>query len=554
MIKRRFQLTEVQDTYNQDRLQVYLASLRRVSGTLFTVTFGTTPKAKMSPAALSPNPVQNILVNGVKVPHLVHSSTAHEWENADLSIEFLQKLYACNSATPIDVIHSVYRRISEHQNEAVWITLVPETEALAKAEKLIQAYPDLDSRPPLYGVPFSVKDSIDIAGLPTTLACPSYAYQATETAPVVQRILEAGGILIGKTNLDQFATGLNGTRSPYGMPRCVHDEDYISGGSSSGSVVSVAAGLVSFSVATDTAGSTRVPAALNGVVGLKPTLGIISTVGLVPACKTADCITIMAKTVHSTRMALQVMRGYDENDCYARDSLQLSVLAAQPSWWDGSGDCRVKYALPPSDLVASVLSEPYSILFRNVVEKLSRLSFMTPVDDDGFDYTPFANANAMLYGSSIVSQRIVAFKSYLDSKGLADLHPVIREIFSASGGFDAVRAYEDIFSLAEYKRKASKQFRPSASSGIDVLVVPSTAVHPTVDEILADPIDLNKRLGSFTHFVNLLDLCAVAVPVGGQWTSKNGKTMPFGITLISTPGHDEDLLELAQRLIYEKWP
>jgi Asp-tRNA(Asn)/Glu-tRNA(Gln) amidotransferase A subunit family amidase len=210
--------------------------------------------------------------------------------------------------------------------------------------------------------------------------------------------------------------------------------------------------------------------------------------------------------------------------------------------------------VPPREKLVACLSETYLKLFDQALGKLSALGYMRP--GTAFDYSPFESANAMLYGSSIVSQRIVAFKSYLDSHGMGELHPVIRDIFSASSGFDAVRAYEDIFSLTTHKRGAAKQFRTHGNSSagkIDVLVVPSTATHPTVEEILADPIDLNKRLGSFTHFVNLLDLCAVAVPVGRAWTSKNGKEMPFSITLISTPGHDEDLLELGERLMGEEW-
>ena len=509
----------------------------------------------MAPAALiAPSPVPDFTPQAIKSHQI--TTAALDLDFGDVAVENLLRLYARDATTPADVVRSTYRKIHEHPDKAVWITLVPESEALSAAKQVEQHYPDPGSRPPLYGIPFSVKDSIDIAGLPTTLACPSYAYTAAQTAPVVQRLLSAGAILIGKTNLDQFATGLNGTRSPYGMPRCVHDNDYVSGGSSSGSVVSVAAGLVSFAVATDTAGSTRVPAALNGMVGLKPTLGTISTVGLVPACKTADCITVIAKTVESTRMALRIMRGYDESDVYARDEAQLSALAAQPSWWDASNNGRVRYALPPPDVVSAALSEPYAALFRRFTTKLPFMSFMDPEHGADFDYSPFASANAMLYGSSIVSQRLVAFKSYLDTHSMEDMHPVVRDIFSASEGFDAVRAYEDIFTLAEYKRKAARQFRCSSSPsgrGIDVLIVPSTATHPTVAEIIADPIELNKRLGTFTHFVNLLDLCAVSVPVGGTWTSKNGKKMPFGVTLISTSGRDEDLLELGQRLMSERW-
>ena len=265
--------------------------------------------------------------------------TQHEAEDSsdgsylDLSIEGLRESYREKAVNPSDVIRTVYSRMANFSDKAVWITLIDQDVALKRAQELSQEFPDADVRPALYGIPFSVKDSIDIAGMPTTLACPSYAYTATKTAPVVQRILDAGGILIGKTNLDQFATGLNGTRSPYGIPRCVRDPEYISGGSSSGGAASVGAHLVSFAVATDTAGSTRVPAALNGLVGLKPTLGTISTVGLVPACKTADCITIIAPTIETAKCALDVMQSYDEDDEYAREPWELACLAQQPSWF-----------------------------------------------------------------------------------------------------------------------------------------------------------------------------------------------------------------------------
>lgn len=483
----------------------------------------------------------------------------------DISIETLRVLYERGATNPLAVVRSVYERIAAYSDKAVWITLVPQEEAVRRAEELqnqlLSERGTQHQRPALFGIPFSVKDSIDIAGMPTTLACPSFAYTASTTAPVVQRILDAGGILIGKTNLDQFATGLNGTRSPYGMPRCVHDPDYISGGSSSGSVVSVAANLVSFTVATDTAGSTRVPAALNGMVGLKPTLGTVSTVGLVPACKTADCITIIARTVESTVAALDVMQSYDEDDVYAREPQQLAMLAQleQPllERWELTRSLspssqnvpiNLRIGLPPRVLLDSVLSAEYAQLFDRFTTRLCDLDIQVAAE---FDYAPFAAANAMLYGSSIVAQRVVAFKDYLDRHGHDQLHPVIREIFESSAGFDAVRAYQDIFDLASSRRLAAKQFRRGESGvGIDVLVVPSTATHPTVQEMLADPINLNKRLGSFSHFVNLLDLCAVSIPVtGATWKSRRlGRDMPFGITLISLPGSDRRLLRLCHHL------
>ncbi|KAL3478115.1 amidase signature domain-containing protein [Aspergillus californicus] len=448
-----------------------------------------------------------------------------------LDITSLQKSYAAKAITPAAIIRQVYDRIDSYADKSVWIHLVPKDEALKAAVALATNYSDQESLPPLFGVPFSVKDSIDVAGIPTTVACPSYAYTPEITAPAVQKVLDAGGILIGKTNLDQFATGLVGHRSPYGTPRCIFDSDYISGGSSSGSSVSVGSGQVSFSIGTDTAGSTRVPATLNGIVGLKPTLGTISTVGLVPACKNADCITVLARSIEDAMAAWHTMKGYDEEDVYARPS--MPVLPGFPE--------TVRFGIPPSDLL-SVLSPAYTELFTQTVNGLSgpKIGFRK-VD---FVYKPFQAANDMLYGSSIVAQRLVAFDDYLRKHGTEQLHPVIKTIFESSSGFDAVRAYQDIFDLALYKRQAAKQFETS----IDILIVPSTVTHFTVSEIEEDPIVRNKLMGSFTHFVNLLDLCAVAIPTG-KWTNPNGNLMPFGITLIGQAGRDVELMNLGQRIV-----
>ncbi|TQB68532.1 hypothetical protein MPDQ_003255 [Monascus purpureus] len=446
-----------------------------------------------------------------------------------LEISALRTQYSARAVMPVDIVNLVYDRIEAYRDKAVWIHLVPREEALGAAVALSKKHAG-GPLPPLYGVPFSVKDSIDVAGIPTTVACPSYAYTADRTAPVVQKVLDAGGILIGKTNLDQLATGLVGHRSPYGTPRCVADSDYISGGSSSGAVVSVGADQVSFAIATDTAGSTRVPASLNGVVGLKPTLGTLSTVGLVPACKNADCITVIARTIDGAREAWRVMKGYDEEDTYSRPSIPVSPPF--PS--------RIRFGVPPETLLA-VLSPAYSALFSHSLGILSGQTI--GLQRAEFDYTPFQSANDMLYGSSIVAQRLVAFHDYLKIHGTAKLHPVIRTIFESSSGLDAVKAYQDIFDLALYRRQAAQQFEK-----IDVLIVPSTVTHFTVAEIEEDPIARNKLMGSFTHFVNLLDLCAVAVPTG-KWKNPKGNMMPFGITLIGQAGRDSELMALGEQIM-----
>ncbi|KAL4810882.1 amidase signature domain-containing protein [Aspergillus unguis] len=449
-----------------------------------------------------------------------------------LNIDSLRTSYAKGEITPSAVVNQVYDRIESYPDKAVWIHLVPRERALEAAAGLVNSHPNLESIPPLYGVPFSIKDSIDIAGIPTTVGCPSYAYTPEKTAHLVQKILEAGGILIGKTNMDQFATGLTGHRSPYGTPRSVFDPDYIPGGSSSGSAVSVGSSQVSFSIGSDTAGSIRLPAVFNGVVGLKPTLGTVSTVGVVPACKTADCVSVLARSVESAREVWQVIKGYDEEDVFARPPQPIALLPFPKT---------IRFGIPPSDLL-SVLSPSYAQLFSRCVDELS--STEIGLQKAQFDYSPFQSANGMLYGSSIVVQRLVAFDDYLKTHGMGQLHPVIKSIFESSGKFDAIRAYQDIFELALYKRQAAKQFE----TNIDVLVVPSTVTHYTVSEVEQDPTGTNKMLGSFTQFVNLLDLCAIAIPTG-NWTNHRGNLMPFGITLIAPAGRDAELMDLGARIM-----
>jgi allophanate hydrolase len=451
-------------------------------------------------------------------------------EITSLDVSSLRVQYATAALSPLDVVRQVYATISSYHDKAVWIHVVPELEALACAQELVQKYHS-SPLPPLFGIPFSVKDSVDIIGLPTTLACTSFAYTAKATAPAIARILEAGGILIGKTNLDQFATGLAGIRSPYGAPRCVFDADYISGGSSSGSAVSVAASLVSFTICTDTGGSTRVPAALNGVVGLKPTLGTVSTQGLFPACKNIDCVCVIARTMDDAEEVWAVIKAFDEDDVYSRREL--------PTWepWHD----LVRFGIPSPDAFLE-LSPAYAELFKQTVTTLENSVGCVQTE---FEYTPFELANQMLYDSSIVSQRLLAFEPYISSHGLESLHPAIKTTFQAAtaNSFSATRAYQDVFTLASYRRQAEIQFR-----NIDVLVVPSTVGHFSIAELEEEPMARNKVMGRFTNFVNLLDLCAVSVPVG-WWKNKNGRDLPFGVTVIGQAGKDREIMAFGKMLM-----
>jgi allophanate hydrolase len=461
--------------------------------------------------------------------------TAPPQHLTSLEVTHLQTQYTTNKLSPVDVVRQVYERIASYHDKAVWIYLVPESEAVRYAEGLVEKYQHSKSQlPPLFGVPFSVKDSIDVAGLQTTLACPSFGYTASATAPVVARLLSAGGILIGKTNLDQFATGLAGVRSPYGAPRCVFDADYISGGSSSGSAVSVGASLVSFTVCTDTGGSTRVPAAFNGLVGLKPTLGTISAEGINPACKNIDCVCVITKTVGDAEQVWTVMKWFDENDIFARRQLPT---------WDPWHD-PVRFAIPSQDLLQG-LSPAYAGLFTQTVAALTNESKWCTLSKS-FDYTPFARANDMLYDASIVSQRLLAFDPYIKMHGLEKLDPAIKATFESAmeNRFSAVRAYEDIFNLALYKRQAEIQFRDN----VDILIVPSTVNQFTVAQLEEEPMTRNKAMGRFTNFVNMLDLAAIAVPVG-WWKSKNGKDLSFGVTLIGQAGKEKELMAFGKKLM-----
>ena len=410
--------------------------------------------------------------------------------------------------SPVATIRETYARIAAHADPALFLALKPEAEAVAEAEKLAAAGP---AGKPLYGAPFAVKDNIDVAGLPTTAACPAFAYIPQASAFVVQRLVDAGAIVIGKTNLDQFATGLVGVRSPYGIPRNALRADLIPGGSSSGSACAVGAGLVPFSLGTDTAGSGRVPAALNGIVGLKPSLGALSGTGLVPACRTLDTISIFALDVADAFAAFQVASGYDAADPYSR-RLPAPTLASPrgvrlgvPEAPEFFGDAEAEAAFARD--VASAAALGYEIV--------------------RFDLTPFSDVAKLLYEGPWVAERYAATKPLIETQPEA-MHPVTRAIIEGARKFDAVSAFEALYKLAALKRATL-----AAWGGFDVMLVPTMPRPYTVAEVLADPVRLNSRLGTYTNFVNLLDLSALAVPSGMR-----GDGLPSSVTLIGAAGAD----------------
>jgi allophanate hydrolase len=370
---------------------------------------------------------------------------------------------------------------------------------------------------PLAGVPFAVKDNIDVAGIDTTAACPSFAYRPAASATTVERLIAAGAICIGKTNLDQFATGLNGTRSPYGAPRNVYNLAYVSGGSSSGSAVVVAAGLVAFALGTDTAGSGRVPAAFNHLVGLKPTRGRWSTAGVVPACRTLDCVTVLTSTVADARLIDKVVAGFDATDAFSiatvdhpRAGQRIGVPRPDQRKWFGDLESEYLYDRTLASLAATGAT---------IVE---------------IDMEPLNEAAALLYDGPWVAERTAALERVLAADP-ADLDPVVREVVTPGHDIGAVALFNGIYRLADLRHAAEQLW-----DTIDMLVLPTTGTTYRVAELRAAPIALNSALGAYTNFVNLLDMAAIAVPAGRRHNATG-----FGVTLIGPAGTDQALMSAA---------
>jgi allophanate hydrolase len=415
-------------------------------------------------------------------------------------------------------IEETYARIEKHNDPSLFIAIRPESEALAIADRMQSSGPE---GKPLYGVPFVVKDNIDVAGLPTTAACPAFAYHPEKSAFVVEKLERAGAIVIGKSNLDQFATGLVGVRSPYGVPRNALRADLIPGGSSSGSAAAVGAGLVPFSLGTDTAGSGRVPAAFNGIVGLKPSLGALSTSGVVPACRTLDTISIFARDVSDAFMVYQEACGFDEQDSYSRP-FPSPALSSFPTGF--------RLGVPRPDQRQFFDDANTSAAFSRDIQLIESLGARIVE----FDFEPFAEVARALYEGPWVAERYAATKPLIESNPDA-LLPVTRGIIEGARKFDAVAAFEAFYRLGDQKRKTSRVW-----SEFDAMVVPTAPRLYTVAEVEADPVRLNSRLGTYTNFVNLLDLCAIAVPSGVR-----GDGLPSSVTLIAPARADSLIAGIA---------
>jgi allophanate hydrolase len=378
---------------------------------------------------------------------------------------------------------------------------------------------------PLLGMPFAVKDNIDVAGVPTTGGCPTMTTPAVRSAHVVDLLVAAGAIPMGKTNMDQFATGLVGTRSPYGACHCVDSEVHVSGGSSSGSAVAVATGIVPFALGTDTAGSGRVPAAFNGLVGYKPTRGLVSTRGVLPACPSLDCVSVFTRTVSLARHVHDVIAGFDPQDPWSRRRPSPSP----------AGIARVMAVVGVPD--APIDLEPeHRVAWEAALERFSGLVRLVPVD-----VSAMLEAATLLYDAPFVAERLAAFGHLLEPDG-PHLDPTVRGIVLGAGGMQADRLFAAQHRLAQLARVAAL-----ATAGVDAVLLPTTPFHPTLSAVAADPVATNSRLGTYTNMANLLDLCAVAIPAGRR---RDG--LPFGVQVVAPAFGDQPLLDLAALLTGER--
>lgn len=412
-----------------------------------------------------------------------------------------------------------------------WISLLDQ-EGLAHALAALQTRLDeadgkIDKLP-LYGIPFAAKDNIDATGFATTAGCPAYAYQPTRDAALIDKLRAAGAVLIGKTNLDQFATGLVGTRSPFGAVANSFNPEVVSGGSSSGSASVVARGLVPFSLGTDTAGSGRVPAGLNNLVGLKPTKGLFSIDGVVPACRSLDCVSIFSLTVNDAGQIAELMAGFEPADAFSRKAPSALPQDAPAMRRPGP---LTRLAIPQSpQFFGDVVAEK---AWQTAVEKWQKLEGVTLVE---LDFAPMLELAALLYEGPWVAERHAAVETFM-AEHAQNMNDVVRGIISNAGKYSATDTFK-----AQYRKEELVRVIDNLLDDIDGLLVPTAPTAPTIEAVNADPLTLNSQLGTYTNFVNLADFCALAVPAGFR-----DDGLPFGVTLVSGAWKDRELQTLASR-------
>lgn len=443
----------------------------------------------------------------------------------NMGISALRLAYAEGTLTPSILMANIRQRASEYDAHNIWISLLTEQQQAgylsALADKAPESYP-------LWGIPFAIKDNIDLAGIPTTAACEEFAYTPKVSATVVQYLLDAGAIPVGKTNLDQFATGLNGTRSPWGACKNAFNPEYISGGSSSGSAVSVALGLASFSLGTDTAGSGRVPACFNNLIGLKPSRGLLSSTGMVPACRSLDCMTVFAYDTDDANAVLAVAEGFDHEDAYSRHNSFQNQFRHY-----GVRGGKLRVGVIPQAKLNFFGDDAYEKAYQETLESLATQD----IEFVNIDYAPFEEAAKLLYEGPWVAERYLATLPLIDENPDA-IFPVVRDIIAPGGKHKATELF-----YAEYRLRALKQACDQILAQVDCLLTPTAGKCFTLAEMLEEPILRNSQLGYYTNFMNLLDLASIAVPTK---IASNG--LPFGITLVGPDFSDRALLSIANRI------
>ncbi len=400
----------------------------------------------------------------------------------------------------------------------IWIKLISPEQLESYISDLERCDPN---SLPLYGIPFAIKDNIDLAGIPTTAGCPAYAYVPKRSAHVVEQLVVAGAVPFGKTNLDQFATGLVGVRSPYGIAPNRSAPGYVPGGSSSGSAVAVAQGYVAFALGTDTAGSGRVPAAFNELVGLKPTRGRLSTRGVVPACRTLDCVSIFANSVADAKLVLNCASGFDPEDAYSR-SIPASELRLPEKW---------RFGVPSRKDLEFFGNTDYEQAFQQSIQVMEALGGIKVE----IDFLPFRLAAQLLYEGPWVFERYAAVGKFIEEHP-GDVHPVIQEIITPKKLLHPSEVFQGMYRLQELKLQSDLEFEK-----MELLLTPTTGTIYRVEEVLADPIHLNSNLGYYTNFMNLLDYAAIAIP------ARQAGKLPFGITLAGKSFSESLLMKVASR-------
>lgn len=427
-----------------------------------------------------------------------------------------------STSTAVAAVERSLERIRADGRAGIWIQLVDPERALAAAAGIDERMAR-GQRLPLAGMTLAVKGNIDVGGLDTTAGCPAYAYRPNRSAAVVRALTDAGAVVVGVTNLDQFATGLVGTRSPYGVCPNAHWDGLISGGSSSGSAVAVAAGLVDIALGTDTAGSGRVPAAANGIVGLKPTRGRLSTAGVVPACASLDCVSVFARDLDTAALAASVATGQDDEDPWSRPAGRITVP-----------DRPLRLGIPdPVSLDFDGTTGAAGRFAHSVGQLVDRTATVTIPEDP----QELIAVGRLLYGGGFVAERYAAVGQFVEGHQEA-VDPVVGPIILAAGRVPAWRYAADLGVLQRAARSRDRMF-----ARVDALVLPTVPRIPTLDEVLADPLGVNAMLGTFTNFVNLMDLCALTIPVPTDLDLDDAP--PTSLTLIAPAWHDDVLVALA---------